>query len=235
MWSLTTERTRGTRSHHLQRRRSFSSKFKSMTNHQEKYYWSWLWRWNAQVKLVEEVLYDPVDEIVVEECCPAGCYRCPTLQHHHHHHHHYYPHYRHHHHHQQFEILHARTCPCCIGDPESPFWQLWYKHRLQISRFEDLRHRICLQDFFPWKMCNLLSNWNQYLIVMVILFQSIKKKKKISFWNSRRLIEDKYFETVVLALILLSSFVMTLEDVWWASFLPAHKKKKISWQNFVIS
>ena len=82
------------------------------------------------VKLVEEVLYDPVDEIVVEECCPPGCYK---------------------------------TCPCCIGDPESPFWQLWYKHRLQISR----------------------------------------------------LIEDKYFETVVLALILLSSFVMTLEDVWF--------------------
>ena len=70
---------------------------------------------------------------------------------------------------------------------------------------------------------------------MVILFQSIKKKKKISFWNSRRLIEDKYFETVVLALILLSSFVMTLEDVWWGAFLPAHKKKRISWQNFVIS
>merc|ERR550532_279274 len=54
-----------------------------------------------EVKLVEEVLYDPVDEIVVEECCPPGCYK---------------------------------TCPCCIGDPESPFWQLWYKHRLQISR-----------------------------------------------------------------------------------------------------
>ena len=30
-----------------------------------------------------------------------------------------------------------------------------------------------------------------------------------------RLIEDKYFETVVLCLILLSSFVMTLEDVWF--------------------
>ena len=30
-----------------------------------------------------------------------------------------------------------------------------------------------------------------------------------------RLIEDKYFETVVLALILMSSFVMTLEDVWF--------------------
>ena len=41
-----------------------------------------------------------------------------------------------------------------------------------------------------------------------------KNKKRISFSNSRRLIEDKYFETVVLALILLSSFVMTLEDVW---------------------
>ena len=172
MLSLTTERTRGTRSHHLQRRRSLSLKRKSMTNHEEKYHWSWLWWWNAQVKLVEEVLYDPVDEIVVEECCPAGCYRCPTLQHHHHHHH-----YRHHHHHQQFEILHARTCPCCIGDPESPFWQLWYKHRLQISRFEDLRHRICLQDFFPWKMCNLLSNWNQKPFAMVTLAQWIKKQE----------------------------------------------------------
>lgn len=26
------------------------------------------------------------------------------------------------------------VCPCCIGDPDSPFWQLWYKHRLQMSR-----------------------------------------------------------------------------------------------------
>ena len=32
-----------------------------------------------------------------------------------------------------------------------------------------------------------------------------------------RLIEDKYFETVVLALILLSSAVMTLEDVWFTT------------------
>jgi len=86
--------------------------------------------YNEEVKQVEEVLYDPVDEVVVEECCPPVCYR---------------------------------VCPCCIGDAESPFWQLWYKHRLQISR----------------------------------------------------LIEDKYFETVVLCLILLSSFVMTLEDVWF--------------------
>ena len=85
---------------------------------------------NVDVKQVEEVLYDPVDEVVVEDCCPPVCYR---------------------------------VCPCCIGDAESPFWQLWYKHRLQISR----------------------------------------------------LIEDKYFETVVLCLILLSSFVMTLEDVWF--------------------
>ena len=85
---------------------------------------------NIETKQVEEVLYDPVDEIVVEDCCPPVCYR---------------------------------ICPCCIGDAESPFWQLWYKHRLQISR----------------------------------------------------LIEDKYFETVVLCLILLSSFVMTLEDVWF--------------------
>lgn len=29
-----------------------------------------------------------------------------------------------------------------------------------------------------------------------------------------RLIENKYFETVVLVLIMVSSFVMTLEDVW---------------------
>ena len=79
---------------------------------------------------VDEVLYDPVDDVVVEDCCPPVCYR---------------------------------VCPCCVGDPESPLWQEWHKHRLQISR----------------------------------------------------LIEDKYFETVVLALILLSSFVMTLEDVWF--------------------
>ena len=54
-----------------------------------------------EIKQVEEVLYDPIDEIVVEECCPPICYR---------------------------------ICPCCIGDPDSPFWQLWYKHRLQVSR-----------------------------------------------------------------------------------------------------
>jgi len=53
------------------------------------------------IKHVEEVLYDPVDEVVVEDCCPEVCYR---------------------------------TCPCCIGDPDSPFWQLWYRHRLQVSR-----------------------------------------------------------------------------------------------------
>ena len=53
------------------------------------------------IKKVEEVMYDPIDEIVVEDCCPPGCYK---------------------------------ACPCCIGDPDSPFWQLWYKNRLQISR-----------------------------------------------------------------------------------------------------
>ncbi|QQP35113.1 Sodium channel protein, partial [Caligus rogercresseyi] len=78
----------------------------------------------------KEPVYDPIDDVVVEDCCPAICYR---------------------------------TCPCCIGDPDSPFWQLWYRHRLQVSR----------------------------------------------------LIENKYFEAVVLTLILLSSFVMTLEDIWF--------------------
>ncbi len=53
-------------------------------------------------KNVEEVLQDPVDEVVVEKCCPEVCYR---------------------------------VCPCCIGDPDSPFWQLWYRHRLQVSRY----------------------------------------------------------------------------------------------------
>lgn len=53
------------------------------------------------IKHVHEVIYDPVDEVVVEDCCPEVCYR---------------------------------TCPCCIGDPDSPFWQLWYRHRLQVSR-----------------------------------------------------------------------------------------------------
>lgn len=50
---------------------------------------------------VEEALFDPVDDITVEKCCPQACYN---------------------------------VCPCCIGDPDSPFWQLWYKHRLQMSR-----------------------------------------------------------------------------------------------------
>ena len=55
------------------------------------------------IKEVEEVSHDPVDEIVVEDCCPPGCYQ---------------------------------TCPCCVGDPDSPLWQVWYKHRLQISMYE---------------------------------------------------------------------------------------------------
>ena len=55
-----------------------------------------------EVKNVKEVLYDPIDDVVVEDCCPEVCYR---------------------------------VCPCCIGDLDSPFWQLWYKHRLQVSRY----------------------------------------------------------------------------------------------------
>lgn len=54
-------------------------------------------------KNVEEVICDPVDDVVVMDCCPLICYR---------------------------------VCPCCIGDPDSPFWQLWYKHRLQVSRYD---------------------------------------------------------------------------------------------------
>lgn len=54
-----------------------------------------------EIKFIQEAVYDPVDEVVVEDCCPEVCYR---------------------------------TCPCCIGDPDSPFWQLWYRHRLQVSR-----------------------------------------------------------------------------------------------------
>ena len=50
---------------------------------------------------VEEVMYDPVDEVIVVDCCPASCYR---------------------------------AFPCCQGDPDSPVWQEWYKHRLQISK-----------------------------------------------------------------------------------------------------
>ena len=52
-------------------------------------------------KNVEEALNDPLDDVVVEECCPLVCYN---------------------------------ACPFCIGDMNSPFWQLWYKHRLQLSR-----------------------------------------------------------------------------------------------------
>ncbi len=55
--------------------------------------------------------------------------------------------------------------PFCNGDPESPFWQVWSRHRLLALK----------------------------------------------------LIENKYFESVVLALILLSSMVMTLEDIWFDS------------------
>ena len=50
---------------------------------------------------VEEVFYDPVDDVVVEVCCPEVCYR---------------------------------VFPCCVGDPDSPMWQEWYKQRQQISK-----------------------------------------------------------------------------------------------------
>ena len=50
---------------------------------------------------VEEALNDPLDDVVVEDCCPLVCYT---------------------------------QCPFCVGDVNSPFWQLWYKHRLQLSR-----------------------------------------------------------------------------------------------------
>ena len=50
---------------------------------------------------VEEVMYDPVEEVVVMDCCPVVCYK---------------------------------IFPWCVGDPDSPLWQEWYKHRLQISK-----------------------------------------------------------------------------------------------------
>jgi voltage-gated sodium channel type II alpha len=80
-------------------------------------------------KFHEEVFYYPVDEVIVEDCCPAVVYR---------------------------------KMPCCLGD-SSPFWQVWNRHRLLGSK----------------------------------------------------LIENKYFEGIVLTLILISSFVMTLEDIWF--------------------
>lgn len=67
-------------------------------------------------KNVEEALFDPVDDVVVEQCCPDVCYR---------------------------------VCPCCIGDPDSPFWQLWYRHRLQVSRYVlSLHHGYCIYIMF---------------------------------------------------------------------------------------
>ena len=53
-------------------------------------------------KNVEEIYYDPEDEVVVEDCCPQIFYRKFAL---------------------------------CSGDPTSPFWQVWSKHRLLGSRF----------------------------------------------------------------------------------------------------
>ena len=81
-----------------------------------------------EVQHVEMVIYDPVEEIVVTNCCPS---------------------------------LYYRSCPCCVGNNKSKFWYEWNKYRKQTSR----------------------------------------------------LIENQYFETFVLALILISSAVMTLEDV----------------------
>ena len=57
--------------------------------------------YDANGKDVPEVLQDPYDDIIVEDCCWEICYK---------------------------------VCPCCIGDLDSPFWQLWFKHRLQVSR-----------------------------------------------------------------------------------------------------
>ena len=55
-----------------------------------------------------------------------------------------------------------------------------------------------------------------------IIFYFFQLKEKPSIFHNltfalTRLIENKYFETVVLALILISSFVMTLEDVWYTT------------------
>ena len=77
----------------------------------------------------EEIYYYPVDEVMVEDCCPPSVYR---------------------------------KFPCCLNETE-PFWVVWDSHRLMASK----------------------------------------------------LIENKYFEAIVLVLILISSFVMTLEDVWF--------------------
>ena len=104
-------------------------------------------RYIEEIPNVEEVYYNPVDDVVVEDCCPPSCYK---------------------------------AFPCCVGDPDAPMWQEWYKLRLQISKYVS----------------------NCFLLPHTFIF---------------RLIEDKYFETVVLALILLSSAVMTLEDVWFTT------------------
>ena len=53
----------------------------------------------------EEIDYNPVDEIVVEDCC--------------------YP-------------IFYKIFPFCEGDPESPFWQVWSRHRLLGSRYIDI-------------------------------------------------------------------------------------------------
>ena len=81
-------------------------------------------------KVSEVIDYNPLEEIMVEDCCPDVVYR---------------------------------LIPFCNGDPEQPFWQVWSRHRLIGSQ----------------------------------------------------LIENKYFEGVVLVLILISSFMMTLEDIWY--------------------
>ena len=76
----------------------------------------------TEIKHVQEVLIDPVDDIVVEDCCWEVCYR---------------------------------VCPCCIGDADSPFWQLWYRHRLQVSRCLFLTYQLWF--FFSFCMFSCLK------------------------------------------------------------------------------
>ena len=37
--------------------------------------------------------------------------------------------------------------PWCVGDPDSPLWQEWYKHRLQISKSDQPKPFTLLELF----------------------------------------------------------------------------------------
>ena len=65
------------------------------------------------------------------------------------------------------------------------------------------------------KFWPLIFNFTEKLVNISMYIEINPTFFKLFRLLASKLIENKYFETIVLILILISSFVMTLEDVWF--------------------